>query len=486
LRAILILRGKLFLRRHGTPFDALVLGATIVLAWLSGRTLARAVPAVSTDAAGAVALALLGFIATALSTGAHRLLFRARELPFLLPQPVSEHSLVAARLVELTAANTIALACVVALVGGASDRLDLPGSALAVILPAPLLAGAELLAARVARWLLDRRPRAARALGVAGVASVVLALGAGLVFPVESRALVGRAAPSFATPVSPGHALVALVRSNDVLSAVALLIEGAVLAGLALAWVPRGLAAAIDAAAARPTGARRLPFRLAGILAAPLPAPSGALVRRDLALLVRGAFPRGVLVLVLLPLGLLVFREASLDRELAQEGLLELAALFVEGTLATVAAFLFAIDFPAERASKLVLERAQPVSGSHVLWARAFEAALPSLVFATALGTIAWSAEIGLSCALLGIACAHHGAAFGLRTEGRGADLAEAAGFPISAGFLVVAGAFALAISDALFSLPLGALAYPLVYRGLGARAAREWEHAEVERSLGL
>jgi hypothetical protein len=70
---------------------------------------------------------------------------------------------------------------------------------------------------------------------------------------------------------------------------------------------------------------------------------------------------------------------------------------------------------------------------------------------------------------------AHHGAAFGLRSEaeGAGADFVVSAGFPVAAGTLVVLGAIALTLH------PLAALAYPLVY-GSGREASRAWEAAEV------
>ncbi len=491
LRALLVLRGTLLWRRHGTPFDAIVLALTLGGGWVAGRTLGREVPEAAGPAAGLLALALFASLGAGLAFGAYRLLYRARELALLLAQPVGERALVVARLVELVLSSALILAVGAAVLGGAGERVSILGVTLAVLLGGLLLGASGLLGAwGFASWA-RAWPRAVRATsGVLWLTGAGVFLAA-LASPHESRAVARALALALDTPLQPGASFVALVRGLDPVAFGALALEAAFATGLALALVPRGLGAAIDAASARPSSERGLAYRIAGLVAAPLPGPARALVRRDLALLARGAFPRGLLVLALLPLGLLVFREATLDKKLAQENLVELAALFVEGLLASVAAFLFAVDYPRERAPRLVWERAQPLSGRHVLWARAYEAALPSVALALALGAIAAfgppqvaddAPRIALACTLLGLLCAHHGAAFGLEMEGTGGEIAAAAGFPMAAGFLAVAGALALGITDATSGFPWGAGLYLVVYRGLGARAAQSWERAEVAR----
>jgi hypothetical protein len=212
-----------------------------------------------------------------------------------------------------------------------------------------------------------------------------------------------------------------------------------------------------------------------------LPRPSAALVQRDGALLLRGGFPRGLLVLLALPTGVVAFAGTRADRTL-EEWQARLAGLLILAVLATVATFLFALDFPRARAVKLVLERAQPVSGGHVLLARWFEGAVPGVLLALALAGVALAGtrhvalaapELALSGSLLAVFVAREGAAFGLRAETTpGAELA----FPATVGTFAILGALALAIS------PWAALAYPLVFGRAARDAALAWERAETPR----
>jgi hypothetical protein len=457
VRAALALRARVLARRHATALDALLVAGTVALAAVLGARVAAARPGTRpafVANAGLAALATLG------AAFAHQLLYRAKELTLLLAQPISARGLVLVRFAELVAWQAISAAILAAFVGGLSGgaRGGAPFAGAAVLAAAPLLAGASLLLA----WSARRAVLVSLALP-----ALVLAL----------------------RPVSgPGEWFARLVTGEGGL---ALFPAAAALAGLALVLAPLGHGAAFDRLSVRPTrapfwtlagAATRLPALSFALV--PLPRASAALVRRDLALLLRGGFTRGALVLLALPAGLLVFREAARDPTLEPwQG--ELAALMTGGVLTTIASFLFAIDFPRARAAKLVLERALPVRGETVLRARWFEGALPGVLLALALAAVAATGTpemvdrapgIALAGVLLAVAVSHHAACFGLRAEAEGAaaELAVAAGFPFAAATLVVLGAIALTIHPLLFVL------YPLSYGRMAAPAARAWEHAEV------
>jgi hypothetical protein len=438
MRAALRLRARVLARRHLNPLDALLALGTIALAWVAGKEISGPPGLVAN-----VALALL----VAASAGlAHTLLYRARELTLLLAQPISARELVFVRFVELTAYALVAGSVLAALVGGMAGSGR--GAPLAALSLAPLLAATGLLVA----WALRRW------------------IGLALVLPLVALATRSSA--------GPGELVLGLVR----LEGGWWLFGGSALAvALALVLVPIGHGEAVNELAGRPTRRPILGFPRFLI---PLPRTEAALVRRDFVLLLRGGFPRGALVLLSLPLGLAVYAEAARDRTL-EAWQQELAALMTLGVLATVASFLFSIDFPRVRAPKQALERALPVRGGSVLVARTFEAAVPGVALALGLAAIAASGttdaaerstDIAIAGSLLAIFCAHHGACYGLTTETQGpqAELAVSAGFPIASGTLVVLASFLLTIH------PWTALIYPLTYGRLSGQASRAWERAEA------
>ncbi|MBI3723302.1 hypothetical protein HY251_05010, partial [bacterium] len=367
--AVLGLRARILWKRHATPFDALLVLGTLLLAALAGRQLH-----VEAEARAALALAALAATAVLGALPAHRLLYRSKELALVLAQPVSARGLVIARLVELTLGAILACALVAAVLGG-STRVHSLGAPLAVLAAAPLVASVQLLLAWVARRLAGRSAGRRRALAAAALALLGTGVGWALVFQEEARALV----PVLARQALPGEAFRSVLESLDLVGLAALAAWSVAGAALALAVVPLSHQDGVDAAAAKPAGRPWLAFSLFSALAAPLPRASAALVRRDLTLLARGGFPRGLLVLLAVPAGLVVFQGVADDRRIESwEG--ELAALLTCGVFATLGSFLFSLDFPRSRAHGLALERAQPVSGRAVHLARWFEGALPGLL----------------------------------------------------------------------------------------------------------
>jgi hypothetical protein len=445
-QAALALRARVLARRHATPLDVLLAAGTVGLGWLAGSRLHGWDPALMAS----VGLAALGALGAAV---ARHQLYRSRELVLLLAQPISPRDLVLVRFAELTVTGLVLAAVLAAVTAGALGDASVPGTIAAALVAAPLLAGAQLLLA----FLTRRLP---------GFLALVL----------PAAVFFGRFTP-------PGASFARLVAGEVDL----LLPACAVLAPLlVLVLVPLGHQTAVDRLSVKPT---RAPWLAVPRALVPLPRASAALVQRDLALIARGAFPRGALVLLGLPAGLLVFAAAAQDKTLeAWQG--ELAALMTGGALATVATYLFAIDFPRARVAKLVFERALPVRGGQILLARWFEAASPGVLLALAIGAIASSGkpaiaeravESALSGVLLALMVAHHGACFGLETEAEGAaaDVAVSAGYPFAAGTLVVVASIALTIHPAL------ALLYPLTYGRLHGPATRAWERAELLASLG-
>lgn len=445
-RAALALRARVLARRHATPLDVLLAAGTVGLGWIAGGKLHGADPAFVASL-GLATLAALG------AAVARHQLYRSRELVLLLAQPISPRDLVLVRFVELAATGLVLAAVLAAVTAGRVGTASLPGTIAATLVAAPLLAGAQLLVAFFTRRL-----------------------------PV-AFALALPAAVYFERFTPPGASFARLVAGEvDLLLPACALVASV----LALALVPLGHQAAVDRLSVKGASAPWLALPAALV---PLPRASAALVRRDVALIARGAFPRGALVLIGLPAGLLVFAAAARDGTLeAWQG--ELAALMTGGALSTVATYLFAIDFARARVPKLALERALPVRGGHVLLARWFEAAVPGVLLALAIGVIALSGkppiaeralESALSGVLLALMVAHHGACFGLETEAEGAaaDLAVSAGYPFAAGTLVVLASIALTIHPAL------ALLYPLTYGRLHRPAALAWERAELLAPLG-
>jgi hypothetical protein len=246
-----------------------------------------------------------------------------------------------------------------------------------------------------------------------------------------------------------------------------------------------GFEAALDRAALRPT-ARRGALTTVLRAIAPRPRAAAALFRRDVAVLLRGGFPRGTLVLVALPLGLVLLAQSM--RDVKEEWQVRLLAYLVQGVLATACGYLFGFDFPRARRAGLALERAQPVRGGDVILSRAVEAAIPALALALLAALVVAShprpsaaeaaGQVALGASLISIALAHHGAVTGLMAESGGGD-AMAAAYPPLAGAIGVGLAIATVIHPAL------ALLYFVLHRGQARQAAAMWDRAEVEVARG-
>lgn len=452
LRGALALRARVLRRRFGSPLEAVAVVAATAIAWRVGAHV---------GAGAAVWLdPVLAAIVALAAGGAHRLLYASRELVLLLPAGLSPRLLVVVRLAELSALLLAALLPVLGLAAGIAGTTS-PALVAAALLLGPAVAGAALLVGAA----LGRVGSGGRA--VAGV----LALGA-------IAAIAAAATPS---PIA--RALLDLARGDLPALARLALLAGA-LATAAVALAPLGHEAGLTRAALR--DARRRPplWRALSRVAAPLGRDASALLARDLTLLLRGALPRGLVVLGLLPLlAALIVRGARADEALAP-WLLELVALLVVGVSAAATGFLFGIDLPRARRAQLVLERTSPLRGRRVARARSAGAALGALPVVVAAALLvaldqdperAAMALVVVAEGLALVLCVVHDAVgYGLRAECAG-DPAVAGGYPVRAAPLVVAMAVGLAVHPALVLL------YPLLgWYGEARRAAERWELEEV------
>lgn len=470
--AALRLRLRVLKRRYGSPFEAVLLGvACLVASWLAGKAATKIAAELLSAALSLACLAYLGF---ALSAAWH-LLFRTKELVLLLTQGLSRAALIRLRLLELSLALTLLLLPLLAAARGLHVIVENSEAAWALwasaLLLGPSLAALGLLGA----WLLASLPRAGRsALGV--LALVGVGAGAALVPSGLRAALLGAWAP--------GPSLAALARGE--LQPLALV---AAVGGLSLAacWVlARFLAAQghgprLDRASPRSGG--RVDSRwLTGPLRALLPQPLGALIARDLTLVLRGAAPRAWVILFGLP-GVLALVPAFASDATILPWQLRFAVLLLIGILASASGFLFGVDLPLTRRECLILERTQPLRGWQVLAARWCCAGSYALVLSlAAAGLVAslpkpelageWLSLI-LGGAPLALLVSHHAVAFGLRGEAE-ANPAEASGYPFTGGVVVLGFAFLIALHPAL------ALLYVFGWAGFTKRALVIWERSEV------
>lgn len=469
--AALRLRLLVLKRRYGSPFEAVLLGVTCLLtSWIAGKAATKIEPELLSAALSLGCLAYLGF---ALSAAWH-LLFRTKELVLLLTQGVSRAALVQLRLFELSLALGLLLLPLLSAARGlhviATDTEASPALWGAALLLGPSLAATGVLGA----WLLASfGPGVRKALGLA---LVLAALAFAFFVPDGLRvALLG--------PAAPGPALASLARGEllplQVLlpATICLIAAVGVLAQVAV----RGHGARLDRASPRSGGRVRSEW-LAGPLRALLPQPIGALIARDLTLVLRGAAPRAWLILFGLPGVLALVPAFASDAELLPWQL-RFAVFLLIGIMASASGFLFGVDLPLTRRECLIVERTQPLRAWQVLMARWLCAGSYALTLsgaATALvATLSkpelaaeWSSVLvgGVPLALL---VSHHAVAFGLRGEAE-ANPAEASGYPFTGGVVVLGFAFLIALHPAL------ALLYLFGWAGFTQRALVIWERSEV------
>jgi hypothetical protein len=406
-----------------------------------------------------------------LGTNAGRALYGARELVLLHANGLQLRDVVLLRGVEtlllsavLALPMTACQAGVVVARGAEASSV----SALAWLGASLALTGAALCGA----WLAGRAPWGPRALSLVGLGA------AGAIAAVLSAPEL---AAALGAPLSPGSLWQAAAYGS--LPTAAAIAGGGLLwtlLGLGLAGV--GYGAATDRAATRSTANRRTLWQVLALPARPLGRAAGALLRRDLVILLRGGFRRGLILLVVLPASLLVLRaivgDASLSLAVWQ---VQWAGLLVAGILASAAGYLFGLDYPRARDAQRILERSQPLRGRQVMLSRWAPALAYAVALAAAAAWIVGQAPKGpdpawffLAALLQALAVTHDAAAFGLGAESSQA-VDQAAGFPFRSGILV------LVISFALSWHPLGILVYPLLgYVHAGNAALRRWEAAEV------
>lgn len=471
-RVALTLRWRIWRRRYVSPLEAVVLAVVAGLAFLVGRAAAEQLERSLIAAAGTLTVAVALGAATSL---ARRALFRSRELALLLVHGLPPRDLVRLRALELSAALAAATVPLLAAAAGwaqASDAGPTPALALGLLVLPPALAGLALLAG----WSLARAGRSAR---LVGGAALLLALLGGLAAPEAARAVLGH-------PLAPGGALLDLASGRPGLGLLALAALGGAALLLADRLVPRGFGATLDRALPRRRPGGRAAWRLLGWLSRPLGRQAGALVQRDLALLGRGGFVRGLLILAALPGSLAIVHVVQQDRQL-QPWHLVLVGLLVTGVVGAAAGFLFGVDFPRARRGCLVLERTQPLRARAVLLSRWVPAALYAGAVAGGAALIMLGAPRPQLAAqaltflpgglLIAAITSHHAVAYGMRGETQ-LDPAEAAAYPFNGAVVVILFALGLAIH------PLAALGYVL-WAGFVTSALRRWERAEVETSHG-
>lgn len=461
-------------RRFVSPLEATILLVVTGLAYLVGRQLGARLTDEVLLSSGLSALLVGATLAG--SRVAHSLLYGARELALLIPNGVAPRTLVRVRMLECIAFGTLALFPVVGFVAGATlgqGRLLSPLVAAAAPLYGAGLAGVSLLGA----WVFAQLPRR-----VPGAGVVLLGIGvaiAGFTVPALLKTALSHTA-------SPGGALVALAGGH------ALGLVAPLACGLAALFavdlvVARGYSRGIDRASERKVATVGGLWAILRVALRPLGQQAAALLTRDLALIARGGFPRGVVILSALPLSLIVVRLAATDSA-TRDWHLQFVGLLLAGVLGSAAGFLFGVDFPRARRGCLLLERSQPVRARAVLLSRW----LPAIVYGGALvlviaGIVAsadraslarqWGACLGKGL-LAVVITSHHAVVYGMRSEAQ-LDPAEAAAYPLNGGVVVVL--FALLL---LWS-PLGALAYPLVWFGFAKAAMTRWEIAEIESMHG-
>ncbi len=469
-QVVLALRWRVWRRRHVSPLEAVVLLAVCGLAFLVGRAAGERLD--PTLAAAAVTAGLLLVVATGVAAG-RQLLFRSRELTLLLTHGLTPRTLVRVRALELTGVLAAALAPLLAAVAGhAKARGGGPSPLLALALLALPVACAGL--GLVGGWLIARRPRLAQAALLAALAATA----SSAVWPPALRA-VGHA-------LAPGGALLELAAGRPPLGLVLVLALGGLALLLADRAIPPTFAVTLDRAVPRRRQGALLPWRLLGVLARPLGRQAGALLQRDLALLGRGGFARGLVILALLPLALGIVHLVQQDRQL-RGWHLQLVGLLVSGVVASAAGFLFGVDFPRARRGCLVLERTSPLRARAVLLSRWIPAALYAgaiALGAAALMAAATRSELARQALpflpkglLIAAIVSHHAVTYGLRSEAA-LDPAEAAAYPLNGAVVVILFALALLVH------PLGALGY-LLWAGFIGQALRRWEVAEVETPHG-
>jgi hypothetical protein len=473
-RATLALRWRVLRRRFVSPLEATILLVVTGLAYLVGRQLGARLPEQVLLSSGLSAILVGATLAG--SRIAHTLLYGARELALLIPNGVAPRTLVRVRVLECMTFGTLALLPVLGFVSGAALGQGQLLSPL-VLAAAPIfgcaLAGLSLLGA----WVFAQLPRRVPTVGVVllGVGAAV----ASLVVPALVKATLSHVA-------SPGGALVALA-GGDAIGLAAPLTCGVLALFAVDVLVARGYSRGIDRASQRKVGTVGGLWPMLRTTLRPLGQQAAALLTRDLALIARGGFPRGVVILSALPLSLVVVRLAATDSA-TRDWHLQFVGLLLAGVLGSAAGFLFGVDFPRARRGCLLLERSQPVRARAVLLSRWVPAILYGGALVLVIAGIVASADRA-SLARQWVAClgkgllavvitSHHAVVYGMRSEAQ-LDPAEAAAYPLNGGVVVVL--FALLL---LWS-PLGALAYPLVWFGFAKAAMTRWEIAEIESMHG-
>lgn len=455
LRGALALRGRVLRRRFGSPLEAVALVVGCAIAWRAGSSLGPAV-------AGWIDLPLLALLVVGVAA-ARRGLYVARELPLLLTAGLTPRELVLLRGVELAVGLGAGALPILALARGAAGPTAWP-----LLAAAPLLALGLSGAALALGAGLGRLGTIGRVVAVLGAAGALLALGVGAAPPSPLARGLLELAGGAPAPLGP------------------LALSCAALVAAALLLAPRGHEAGLTRAALRDPSRRAPVWRaLAGALGGALGRAAGALLARDLVLLARGALPRGVVVVVALPVvAVLVLLGARTDRTL-DPWQVELMALLLVGVLAAAAGFLAGIDLPRARRARLVLERTSPLTGASVARARVAGGVLagaPALLAAVVvLGLDPAPARAALAlpvlaAGLLLLCCVVHDAVgYGLRDECSG-DPAAASAYPVRAAPLIVTLGVGLTVHPAL-----GVLYVLFGWYGEVGRAARRWESAEVQ-----
>lgn len=481
LAAALALRFLVLKRRYGSPFEAVALVVVTLLAgWLGGKA---ATPRISPGLASAALSGLVAGGALLGLRGAWQLLYRRKELALLLGNGLSHRGLLALRLCELSLGlGLVSLPLLTAVRGlhlgaGPADATSSPWLWLCAL---PLGLGLASLGLLAAWSLASFSANARRALSL----GLVLALcGSGLTLALLDaptwRAL-SPLKPLVSGPQAPGPLLLRVARGElaPLLGASAAALALAALC-LSLAW--RGQLARLDRSAPRGAGRASFPW-LGELLARAWPGRAGALARRDLLLVARGAAPRAFLILGGLPCALALIPAFASDTTLLPWQL-RFASLLLVGSLAASAGFLFGVDLPLTRRSRLILERTQALRGREVLLSRwvcaggcALLLALGAALLVAKLSRPELAAEalpLLWSALPLALLVSHHAVTFGLRGEAE-ANPAEASAYPFNGGVLVLGFAFLLTFHWAL------ALLYPLGWLGFTRQALVIWERSEV------
>jgi hypothetical protein len=469
--AALRIRLLVLKRRYGSPFEAVLLLVTCLMtSWVAGKA-ATKIDHQLLDAA--ISVACLVYLGFALSAAWH-LLFRTKELVLLLTQGVSRAALVQLRLFELSLAMTLLLLPLLAAARGLHvivvNTEASPALWCGALLLGPALAATGILGA----WLLASfGPRARK---VFAVAAVLGAVALAFFVPEGLRAaLLGRGAPGPAFAALAQGELLAL----QVLLPTTLVLIAA--CGVLAQLAARGHGPRLDRASPRSGGRVRSEW-LARPLRALLPQPLGALIARDLTLVLRGAAPRAWLILFGLP-GVLALVPAFASDASLLPWQLRFAVFLLVGIMASASGFLFGVDLPLTRRECLIVERTQPLRGWQVLVARWLCAGTYALALgagASACVTTLDKPELAaealnvlLGAVPLALLVSHHAVAFGLRGEAE-ANPAEASGYPFTGGVVVLGFAFLIALHPAL------SLLYVFGWAGFTQRALVIWERSEV------